>query len=85
MSNAVVTISVRSTENIFHSGVMKYTDHIEVDSWVLRIMFSFYMVAGNFFLLNLFISVINEFLTYIHEHPEEVEFDYELSDYMKVR
>lgn len=48
-------------------------------------MFSVYMIAGNFILLNLFISVINEGLAYMNENPEEAEFDVELSDYLKVR
>lgn len=47
-------------------------------------MFSFYMIVGNFVLLNLFISVINEGLAYMHENPEEADFDEELAGYLKV-
>lgn len=51
---------------------------------MLRLMFTIFMVAGNFILLNMFISVINEGLSYMHENPEKAEFDVELSEYLKV-
>ena len=47
-------------------------------------MFAFFMVVGNFILLNLFLSVINDGLAYMHENPEAAEFDEELSDYIQV-
>ena len=42
------------------------------------------MIAGNFILLNLFISVLTEGLAFIRENPEEVKFDELLADYLKV-
>lgn len=63
---------------------MKYRDVIEDDTIMLRIMFIIYMVCGNFIILNLFISVINEGLTYMKENPEEAMFDQALSDYIQV-
>lgn len=41
-------------------GSLKYSHLFVEDSWLLRIIFSFFMISGNFFLLNLFISVINK-------------------------
>ena len=63
---------------------MKFTDIVEADTWVLRIMFSVYMIAGNFILLNLFISVINEGLAFLRENPDKAEYDLELADYITV-
>lgn len=66
------------------SGLLKFADLIEDDTWMMRIMFVAYMVVGNFFLLNLFISVINEGLAYVSENPEEAEFDQAMADYISV-
>ncbi|XP_067950294.1 uncharacterized protein [Watersipora subatra] len=63
-------------------GILKYTDLIESDSAILRILFATYMIIGNFFLLNLFLSVINDSLAYVQENPDEVSFDQELVDYL---
>jgi len=63
---------------------MKYQDILETDTLTLRIMFCAYMTLGNFILLNLFISVINEGLAYMKENPGEVDFDEELADYLEV-
>ena len=43
------------------------------------------MVVGNFIILNLFISVINDGLAYMKDNPEEAQFDQALSDYIQVR
>ena len=66
------------------AGILKYSDVIESDSAMLRLMFSVYMVAGNFILLNLFIAVINEGLSFLYNNPEEADFDIELSNYLTV-
>ena len=42
------------------------------------------MIIGNFILLNLFVSVINEGLAFIKENPDEAEFDEALSSYVQV-
>ena len=42
------------------------------------------MIAGNFILLNLFISVINEGLAFLRENPDKAEYDLELADYITV-
>lgn len=73
------------SSNIFlPAGILKYTDLIESDSAILRILFATYMIIGNFFLLNLFLSVINDSLAYVQENPDEVSFDQELVDYLTV-
>jgi len=64
-------------------GILRYSDVVESDMTMLRLMFTIFMVAGNFILLNMFISVINEGLSYMHENPEKAEFDVELSEYLK--
>jgi hypothetical protein len=51
---------------------------------VLRLLFGVYMVSGNFILLNLFISVINDGLAYVNDHPELAEFDEELATFIGV-
>ncbi|KAF6038212.1 hypothetical protein EB796_003483 [Bugula neritina] len=63
-------------------GILKYTDLIEIDTVVLRILFGFFMVAGNFILLNLFISVINDGLAFVQQNPEEAEFDAAMASYL---
>jgi len=42
------------------------------------------MVAGNFILLNLFISVINDGLAFVQQNPEEAEFDAAMASYLTV-
>lgn len=66
------------------TGILKYTDLIEDDSTLLRILFAVYMVMGNFILLNLFISVISDGVAYVTENPEKAQFDEELEQYLKV-
>lgn len=66
------------------SGLLKFADVIEQDTLLMRLMFILYMVLGNFVLLNLFVSVINEGLAYMNENPEEAEFDEALSDFLNV-
>lgn len=56
----------------------------EVDAFVLKIMFGFYMIAGNWILLNCFISVINEGLAHMNGNPDEIQFDEALAKYLKV-
>lgn len=65
-------------------GQLKFGDVIEEDTIMMRLLFIAYMVAGNFIVLNLFISVINEGLAYINENPEAAEFDEELANYISV-
>ena len=67
------------------SGIVKYSSLVGTDGSILRFVFGVFMVSGNFILLNLFISVINEGLAYMHQHPEKAAFDKELSDYIQVR
>lgn len=69
---------------IYFLGQLKFGDVIEEDSEILRILFVIYMVGGNFFLLNLFVAVINEGLAFINENPEEAEFDEALANFMMV-
>jgi len=42
------------------------------------------MVAGNFILLNLFVSVINDGLAFVQQNPEEAEFDAAMASYLTV-
>lgn len=65
-------------------GIVKYSNLIETDTAILRVLFAVYMVAGNFILLNLFISVISEGLSYMTENPEEAQFDEELANFLRV-
>jgi len=73
-----------SQSYLLFAGVLKYTDLIELDTVVLRILFGFFMVAGNFILLNLFISVINDGLTFVHQNSKETEFDAAMASYLIV-
>ena len=57
---------------------------IESDSAQLKVMFITFMIAGNFILLNLFISVLTEGLAFMRANPDEVNFDELLADYLKV-
>ena len=66
------------------AGLLKYADLIEEDVSIMRFMFVIYMLAGNFFLLNLFISVINEGLSFISENPDHAEFDEAMAEYISV-
>lgn len=70
--------------NVNSAGIIKYNDIIEEDTWVLQLMFGAYMITGNFILLNLFISVINESLAAIHSQPETSDYDEELGGYIQV-
>ena len=54
------------------------------DVWLLKLLYSFLMAAGQFFIINMFISVINTAATYIRENPEEQEYDKDLADFLAV-
>ena len=62
----------------------KYSQTIDSDSSVIKLLFVTFMIAGNFILLNLFISVITEGLAFMRANPEEVKFDELLEEYLKV-
>ena len=63
----------------------KYSQTIDSDSSVIKLMFVSFMIAGNFILLNLFISVLTEGLAFMWANPEETKFDKPLAEYLKVK
>lgn len=70
----------------FLTGMYGYNDIVGAysDIWLLKLLYSFLMSAGSFFILNMFISVINTAATFIRENPEEQEYDKDLGDFITV-
>jgi len=54
------------------------------DEGAMRLLFGLFMGLGNFVLLNLFMSVVNESVTHLRERPQEVEFDEDLYHFLAV-
>ena len=54
------------------------------DSFVLKIAYGTFMAAGNFIILNMFISAINSSATIVREDPEQQNYDKDVGDYISV-